>query len=184
MTPAHSSGAASQILEPGGQGNREVRARHRVLRVTAVHGVSGEDRRIAQVLLAAPAVLAGPVDAGHPGHPEARACRNPRLSPDNLVAWNHVIAQGLQLAFDDVKIGAAHPASQNAQQDLARRGSGDAGVRGFRAGGKRCSRDGLELPLSYQSPIIADQSPRRFFLISVMTLETSSLASVMHLSIN
>ena len=57
-----------QIVKSGRQRNREVRARHREFGVAAVHRVSGEDGRIAQVLLAAAAVLAGSVDAGHPGN--------------------------------------------------------------------------------------------------------------------
>ena len=62
-----------EIIESRGQRNREVRARHGILGVAAVHGVSGEGGRIAQVFFAAAAVLAGSVDPGHPCNAESCA---------------------------------------------------------------------------------------------------------------
>ena len=47
------------------------------------------------------------------------------------MAWDHVIAERLQLAFDDVQIGAAHAAGADAKQYLAGLGSGDRNVADF-----------------------------------------------------
>ena len=41
--------------------------------------------------------------------------------PNDLMARDDVIAERLQLAFDDVQIRAAHPTSPNAKQYLAGR---------------------------------------------------------------
>ena len=57
----------------------------------------------------------------------------------NLMAWNHVIAERLQLAFDDVQIGAAHSTSPDAEQYLAGPRRGNRDIADFeRAGSDAC----------------------------------------------
>ncbi len=120
-------GSDFEIAQSGGQGNREIFARHGVLGVSAVDGVPGEGRRVAQIFLAPKAVLAGSIDAGHPRYAKAMP---PGFAYD-LMARNHAIAKRLQLAFDDVQVGAAHAAGADPQQDLARRRRGNRNIEDF-----------------------------------------------------
>ncbi len=50
---------------------------------------------------------------------------------NDLMARNHAIAKGLQLAFDDVQVGPAHAAGADAQQDLARCRRGNRNIEDF-----------------------------------------------------
>ena len=57
----------------------------------------------------------------------------------NLMTWNNVIAERLQLAFDDVQIGSAHSTSPDAQQYLAGSRRGNRDIADFeRAGSDAC----------------------------------------------
>src|SRR3984893_17912190 len=64
-----------KVVEFRGKLKSEVVARHGILRIAAVDGVSGEDRRIAKIFESAAAVWAISVDTANPGNADARAGR-------------------------------------------------------------------------------------------------------------
>ena len=68
----------------------------------------------------------------------------PTTSPTIWWPGNDVIAERLQLAFDDVQIGAAHAASADAQQDLAGRGRGNRNIADFERAGRDARRDAVK----------------------------------------
>src|SRR5580704_4253625 len=64
-----------QVVEFRRQRINKVAARGGVLGVSTVDGVPGEDRRVAKVLEAAPAIRTATIDATHPRHANARTER-------------------------------------------------------------------------------------------------------------
>ncbi len=111
-------------------GNREAELRSggHFLGVSAVTGVAGEDRRVAQILLAAPAELTDPARSAQPGNPDplaerelAHSCAELFDRADDLMS-GHERQLGLgELAVDDVQVGPADCARPHREPDLARR---------------------------------------------------------------
>src|SRR4051812_7123650 len=108
--------------------DREVLGHGDRLGVTAIRGPAGERAVLAQVLLAAPAVLADPVGPVQPAHADAlpdvqarRAVAEGIDSPDNLVAGNDGQLGEFELTGDDVQVGTATGAHVNPEAYLAAR---------------------------------------------------------------
>ena len=139
---ADDAGAEQRGRRHGGHAGRqtvdEPGRRHRVLGEAAVDVPAGEQRVLAEVLLAARAEAAGLVGLVQPRHADAVAGgerRRARLAArrdalgagserddlaDDLMAGHHGRAVRRQLALEDVQVGAADAAGQHPQQDLAR----------------------------------------------------------------
>src|ERR1700693_5185919 len=64
-----------QVVQLCGELEYKIAARRGILRIAAVHWVSGERRSIAKIFEPASAVGAGSVDAANPGNTDARAER-------------------------------------------------------------------------------------------------------------
>src|SRR5262249_20240039 len=105
----------------------EISRRHSIFGVTAVNQPSGERRVLAKVFLAFAAIFAHSASLMQPR--DAHAVADPGLrhaSPDlfdtpyDLMAWNDRQYLPRQLAFNDVKIGAADAADADFDQDLIR----------------------------------------------------------------
>lgn len=110
----------------------EIAARCGILRIAAVHGVSGEDRRITKIFESTTAIGTGSVYTADPGNTDTRAERQLGGGavdniPDNLVPGNERFLSRGQLALHDVEIGTADSAGANPKKDLTgcglRRGS-------------------------------------------------------------
>ena len=89
----------SQIIKRVRQRKHEVGARGSVFGVAAVHGVSGERGRVAEVFFVMAAVPAGAIRAADPRHANARTQRQFRRCSaddfaDNLVAGNQTASGG------------------------------------------------------------------------------------------
>src|ERR1700722_8481910 len=98
------------------------------LRIAAIDLVAGEAGAVAQVFVAAAAVVAHPASPAEPWHADAvanvEAINLGALfhdRTDDLVAGNEWQFRMLQLAVDDVKVGAADRAGLDRDQHLARR---------------------------------------------------------------
>src|SRR5438093_5201655 len=101
-----------------------LRQRERVARIgkcmgreTAVPGIAGEQRPVAQVLATAAAVRANLAGPSEPGNADSRAdgmrrdtLAERRNAADNLVPRNDRQLRVRQLAVDDMEIGAAYAA--------------------------------------------------------------------------
>jgi hypothetical protein len=105
----------------------KIAASDSILRVAAVDGVSGKDRRVAQILKSAKAVRAVSVNTANPGNTHARTqgqlggCSVDNIS-HNLVAGDEGLLPGRQFAFDDVEIRTADAAGADAKENFT--GSG------------------------------------------------------------
>ncbi len=106
-----------------GNGKAEARIGQCVLGIAAIHGVAGEQRLLAQVLQAAAAVVALPAGAGQPGDADAIADPEfPHAGTDghhaahHLMAGDHGMRRGRQLAIHHVQVGAAHAAGGHTHQ--------------------------------------------------------------------
>jgi len=109
----------------------EVGTCHCVLRITAVDGVSSKDRRIAEVLEAAPAIRTISVDTADPRNTYAGSGRQGGRCTlydfaYDLMAGDEWLHSRWQFSLDDVKIGAAHTASPHLYADLSGTGLGYA----------------------------------------------------------
>src|SRR5205085_5878434 len=89
-----------------------------VLRVAAVEVVAGEARRVAEVLAPARAVAAGAVRPAEPRDADAAAAR--LVDADDLVADDERQLRMRKLAVDDVQVGAADAAGEDADEQLTR----------------------------------------------------------------
>ena|ERR1700693_1606708 len=112
-----------QVVQLGRKLEDKVAARRGVLRVAAVDGVSGKDRRIAKIFESAAAVRAGSIDAADPGNTDASADRQlGRRAIDDvahdLVAGDQRLFAWRQFAFQDVQICTADAAGAHPEQDL------------------------------------------------------------------
>ena len=102
-------------------------AKHRQgRRVAAVYVVTGEERMVAQVLVAALAVRTDAVGGVKPGrahavaHPKARRpLAMGRHRADHLVARHDPVFVGRQFTLNDMQIGSAHAAHFDPDQRLA-----------------------------------------------------------------
>src|ERR1700729_1396 len=94
--------------------------------VTAVTGIAGEQRRIAQVFASAPAIGASPVGVAEPSDADARAGLEAHPFADRLDAANDFVSRhngqlGVwQFAVDDVQVGTADTASLDPYANLSR----------------------------------------------------------------
>jgi hypothetical protein len=110
-----------QVIQFRGKLIHKVAARHGILRISTIDCVSGEDRRIAQILESTTTVRTISINTAHPGN--ARACADRQLGrgtvddvPYDLVAGDQCVLPRRQLAFYDVEIGTADSASSNPKQ--------------------------------------------------------------------
>src|SRR5581483_7314402 len=99
--------------------------------VTAVAGVTGEERMIAKILASAQAefaMSAGPAEPGHadphPASQSGNAAAERVNAADNLVAGDDRQFRIWQFTVDDVKVRAADATSMDRDSDLTLRGSG------------------------------------------------------------
>src|SRR5262249_11508682 len=106
---------------------RETVARigNRMRGVAAVTGVAGEQRGIAEVFAAAPAIPAHPAGMAEPRHPDALALREAvdavadgGDAADDLVTGNDGQLGIRQFAIDDMKVRATDAARRHLDQDL------------------------------------------------------------------
>jgi len=116
-----------QVVQFRGQFKNKVAARRGILRIAAIDGVSGEDRRIAEIFESTAAVRAISIDPANPGNTHARTERQLGRSalhnvPDDLVARNERVLARRQFAFHDVQIRTADAASAHPKQNLTRCG--------------------------------------------------------------
>ena len=111
------------VIEAGEQLKNEVRARKNILGVAAIHGVTGEDRVVAEILHAVIAVPAIAVDAAHPGNADARSHwqfvgRAVDYFSDDLMARNKTWPKRWKISFDDVKVSPTHSACDDPKQKM------------------------------------------------------------------
>src|SRR5436190_23140636 len=106
--------------------DREVLGHGDRLGVPAVRGPAGERAVLAQVLLPAPAVLAGPVGPVQPAHADALPDAQARGAfaegvdrSDDLVAGHEGQLGEVELTGDDVQVGTATRAHVNPEAYLA-----------------------------------------------------------------
>ena len=109
------------------QRKAEARVRHRVRGKAAVARIAGEDRRVAQVLGALAAIGTDAAGGAEPRHADALAEREAadaladrRDAADDLVPRHDRQLGVLQLAIDDVQVGAADAAGGDLDQQLPR----------------------------------------------------------------
>jgi hypothetical protein len=112
------------VIQARGQRKNEVCARENIFGVAAIHGISGENRLVAEILHAVMAVPAIAIDAPHPGNADARS-HGQLLGPTfddfshDLMAGNKAWPERWKFSFDDVKVSATHSASDDAQQHMS-----------------------------------------------------------------
>jgi hypothetical protein len=114
-----------RAIQARGERKCEVSARKNIVGVAAIHGVSGKNRLVAEVLLAVMAVPAFAIDATHPGNAGTRSQRKLGSSAfddfsHDLMAGNKTWSKRRKISFDDVKVSAAHSASDDPQQHMSR----------------------------------------------------------------
>ncbi len=124
MMPAQRSGATWVLSSVGGQGEDEVGADEGVFGVAAVDGVAGEGGVVAEVFFVAEAEGAGAVGAADPGDADAGACGEFGGCAfddfaDDLVAEDEGLVDEWEVAFEDVEVGAADSAGEDAEEDVA-----------------------------------------------------------------
>jgi hypothetical protein len=112
-----------QVIEFRGKLIYKVAARRGVLRITAIDGVSGKNRRVAEIFQSPTAIGTIAVYAAHPGN--THACAQGQFggrSIDNLshdlVTGDESLFPGGQVSFDDVEVRTAHTAGANAKENI------------------------------------------------------------------
>ncbi len=111
------------VVEGGGQGEDEVGADEGVFGVAAVDGVAGEGGVVAEVFFVAEAEGAGAVDAADPGDADAGVCGEFGGGAfddfaDDLMAEGEGLVDEREIAFEDVEVGAADSAGEDAEEDV------------------------------------------------------------------
>ena len=102
----------------------EVGADENVLGIAAVDGVAGEDGVVAEVLFGAAAEGADAVGSADPGDADAHAvgtvggCAVDDFA-DDLVAGDEGLLDEGKIAFEDVEVGAADSAGEDAEEEVA-----------------------------------------------------------------
>ena len=137
----------------------EVGADEGVFGVATVDGVAGEGGIVTEVFFVAETEGAGAVGAADPGDADACACgvfvccALDDLA-DDLVAEDEGIVDEGEIAFEDVEVGAADSAGEDAEEDLIAGGGGAGNVfdlegliRGVKDGGFHRSLPGTRLEL-------------------------------------
>src|ERR1041384_2500415 len=114
------------VVELQGNGVREVLSNHHRLGISAINMKTGEAAVVAQGLLVAPAERARAISGIQPRNSNAISFAETRCSfserihhSDNLVARNNRELRQVQIAFDDVKIGATDATTLDAHTDFA-----------------------------------------------------------------
>jgi len=127
--PADQAGAQQRRQAHGLQRQRQRNAEggfgDDVRRIAAVAPVAGEDRRVAQVLVRHPAVVAVTARVAEPRHADPAADQrridagsHPLDRADDLVPGDERQPRQWQLAVDDVQVGAADRAGLDAQHQF------------------------------------------------------------------
>jgi len=112
------------VVQSGGQWIDEVGAGERIFGITAVDGISGENRVVTQIFFAVKAISTIAVDSAHPRDSDSGSARQIRSRAgddfaNDLMAGNEPWVERGQIAFDDVKVGAADSTGYDAEQDVA-----------------------------------------------------------------
>jgi hypothetical protein len=108
------------VIQARGKRKSEVCARQNIFGIAAIHGVSGKDRLVAEILHAVMAVPAVAIDATHPGNADTRSQRQllgrafDYFSYD-LMAGNKTRSKRRKISLDDVKVSTTHSASDDPQ---------------------------------------------------------------------
>jgi hypothetical protein len=108
------------VIQARGQRKSEVRAHKNILGIATIHGVTGEDRVVAEILHAVMAVPAIAIDAAHPGNADARSHwqlqgRAFDYFSHDLMAGNQARSKRWKISFNDVKVSPTHSASDDPQ---------------------------------------------------------------------
>ena len=123
MMPAQRSGATWVLSRVAGSGIDEVGADEGVLGVASVDGVAGEGGVVAEVFFVADAEGAGAVGAADPGDADAGVCGEFGGGAfddfaDDLMAEDEGLVDEGEVAFEDVEVGAADSAGEDAEEDV------------------------------------------------------------------
>jgi len=119
------------VVEGVGKGEGEVGADEGVFGVAPVDGVAGEGGVVAEVFFVAETEGAGAVGSADPGDAYAGACgefggRAFDQFADDLVAGDEGLVDEREIAFEDVEVGAADSAGEDAEEDVV---GGEGGAR-------------------------------------------------------
>jgi len=119
------------VVEGVGERVHEVGADEGVFGVAAVDGVAGEGGVVAEILFVVSAEAAGAVGAADPGDADASVWGEFGGGAfddfaDDLVAEGEGLVDEGKVAFEDVEVGAADSAGEDAEEDVVR-GEGWAG---------------------------------------------------------
>ena len=128
-----------QVVEFGRERINKIAARGGVLGISAVDGISGEDRRVAKILEATAAVRAVPSTPPIQDTPTRVPSGNSGVAPSTTIPtiwWPGIsgLLSRRQFAFDDVQVGAADSAGAHAQQKLHRLAGLGLGASSIRRG--------------------------------------------------
>lgn len=112
------------VIQARGQRKNEVCAHENILGVATIHGISGENRLVAEILHAVMAVPAIAIDAAHPGNADARSHwqllgRAFDYFSHDLMAGNKARSKPREVSFDDMKVSPTHSASDDPQQHMS-----------------------------------------------------------------
>ena len=108
------------VIQARGQRKYEVCACENILGIATIHGISGENRLVAEILHAVMAVPAIAIDAAHPGNADTRSQRQflgrafDYFSHD-LMAGNEARSKRRKISFDDMKVSTTDSASDDPQ---------------------------------------------------------------------
>lgn len=112
-----------QVVEFGRKPEHKIVPGRGIFGIAAVNGVSSKDRRVAKIFQATATVGTISINTANPRDTDARA--EGQLGggavddiSDNLVAWDEWTLSLWQLPFDNMQIGAAHPARANSKKYL------------------------------------------------------------------
>jgi len=112
------------VAEGFGERVGEVGADEDVFGVASIDGVAGEGGVVAEILFVAEAEGAGAVGASDPGDTDAHAdgafgCSSADNLADDLVAGDEGLMHEAEVALEDVEVGAADTAGEDAEHDLS-----------------------------------------------------------------
>jgi hypothetical protein len=108
------------VIQARGKRKGEVSTRQNIFGIAAIHGVSGKNGLVAEILHAVMTVPAFAIDATHPGDADTHSERQFQgraldYFSHDLMTGNKARSQRRKIAFDDVKICAADSASDDPQ---------------------------------------------------------------------
>lgn len=106
----------------------KISARHRILRISAIHGIARERWRVTKIFQSTAAVPAVAVRATDPGHAHARTNRKIRRTSlydiaYNLMPRNHVWQDLREIALYNVQVRPAYTTGPDAKKNLLRSGA-------------------------------------------------------------